>query len=552
MWSSTTYRFCRITLLATAAAALGGTPSAEQARPSSSISPPAFEAHVEYLAHDLLEGREAGTRGYDLAAGYVASHFRQFGLEPAGHVGSYFQPVPLQTHRIVRDRARLVVRPRGGNPQSLVVGEDFGMRMSFSHAEAALEADAVFVGYGIDAPAFGHDDYAGLDVRGKVVVSLPGYPPDWPAEEGAHLSSSARASAAAERGAVGIITIYSQWYEQLYPWSVAKGAIDSTGMAWIGPDGRPNDPAPSVQLHALVSPEISSLLFAGAPRSYEQIRDEATSGAPKGFPLAVRIEMAGAAEAGRLTSANVAGLLRGSDPALRDEVVVLLAHLDHVGIGAPINGDAIYNGALDNAAGIAALLEAARTLGARPERPRRSVLFLAVTAEEKGLVGSDYFARHGAAGGTEVVAAVNLDMPVLRYRFTDVVAYGAQHSSIGPILESTVEELGLTLTPDPIPEQVLFVRSDQYSFVRVGVPAVFLATGWHSADGAGAGGKAFQQFLATDYHKPSDDPTQPIDYEAGALFTEVNIRLLEAIANADRRPSWNDGSFFGTLSRETQ
>jgi Zn-dependent M28 family amino/carboxypeptidase len=212
-----------------------------------------------------------------------------------------------------------------------------------------------------------------------------------------------------------------------------------------------------------------------------------------------------------------------------------------------VNGDRIYNGAMDNAAGVAALLEAARALRSESTPPRRSVLFLAVTAEEKGMIGSDYFARSPTVPKDAIVAAVCLDMPVLLYDFTDVIAFGAEHSSLKGVLESALMQANLTLTPDPMPEQAIFTRSDHYRFVQQGVPSILLATGWNSTKGAGEGGKVFQNFFATTYHRPSDDISQPINYAAGARFAEVNYRILKAIANGDTRPSWNAGDFFGAL-----
>jgi hypothetical protein len=530
-------------------AACGSQPSAATA-PSDSvvIMPSAIEAHIRFLADDLLEGREAGTRGYDLAAAYVASQFRQIGLRPAGTDGGYFQPVPLQAHWVERDGARLIVRPPGGRAARLTLGQDYVVQSSPVRTASALNAAAVFAGYGIDAPVFEHDDYAGLDVKGKVVVLLAGYPSTFPSEEGAHYGSGReKARTAAEKGAVGVVTIYTQRYESVYPWDRAVATLDSMSMTWVAPDGTPFVPSPALAVAAVMSPAAGSRLFEGAPRSYQQVRDEAAKGAPKGFPLAVSLDMAQASRHERRSSVNVVGRLEGSDPALRSEHVVMLGHLDHEGIGPAVAGDRIYNGAMDNAAGIAGLLEAARALAAQPAPPRRSILFLAVTAEEKGLLGSEFFARFPTEPATSLVAAVNLDMPILRYDFTDVIAFGAQHTSLQGIAETALAGMQLTLTPDPMPEQAIFTRSDHYRFVQQGVPSIFLSTGWNTPAGAGEGGKVFQQFLAGDYHQPSDDLSQPIDFVAGARFARANVEILKAIADGERKPTWNEGDFFGNL-----
>lgn len=414
------------------------------------ITPAAIEAHMRFLASDLMEGREAGTRGYDLAANYVASQFQLMGLQPAGDsvatgssatagaaasadsIGStapgqqhtYFQRVPLQAHWLERAGARMVVVRAGGKATPLTLGTQFVVASSPLHATSRASAPAVFAGYGIDAPAFTHHDYDGLDVKGKIVVVLSGYPSSMPSEEGAHYGSGReKQRAAAAHGAVALVTVYTERFEKVSPWARNVRGMDSMSMSWVGPDGTPFVMAPSLQAAGLMSPTDGAVLFEGAPKSYQEVRAEAASGAPKGFPLAVSIEIAQRSRHERRASANVVAVLPGSDPKLRAEHVVVLGHLDHEGIGASTgpsgsdgsagSADRIYNGAMDDAAGIAGLLEAARALTRAGQAPRRSVLFLAVTAEEKGLLGSEYFARNPAVPVSNLVAAVNIDMPIL-------------------------------------------------------------------------------------------------------------------------------------------
>jgi Zn-dependent M28 family amino/carboxypeptidase len=272
-------------------------------------------------------------------------------------------------------------------------------------------------------------------------------------------------------------------------------------------------------------------------------------GAPKNFEFPVTATMKTVTEHTAAASANVVGVLRGDDPALENSYVVLTAHLDHEGIGPPVNGDAIYNGAYDNAAGCAVLLEVARTIAQAERRPRRSVLVVFVTAEERGLVGSDYFARNPTVPRASIVANVNLDMPLLQWPPADVVAFGAENSSLGAVAERAVANAGLKLAPDPMPEENLFVRSDQYSLVKQGVPAIFLVPGFTSKDPSKRGAEIFGSFMATHYHRPSDDLSLPLDLGAVAAFTRANYLITMAIANDPVAPTWKPGNFFGERFR---
>lgn len=523
------------------------TPEPASSPAGDAIAAAAIEAHMRFLASDLLEGREAGTRGYDLAASYVAAHFHQLGLKPAGDKQSYLQQVPLQAHWLVKDGARMVVRS-GSRTTRLKLGTQFVVASSPLQPSSMASAPAVFAGYGIDAPAFKVNDYESLDVNGKVVVVLTGYPSSMPSEEGAHYGSfSEKQSTAAAKGAIAMVSVYTERFEKVAPWSQFVDTMDAMRMAWVGPDGKPFVVAPAIQASVVMSPSDGAALFEGAPRSFADVRAEAEKGTPKGFPLAVSIEVAQQSRHERRTSANVAGVLPGSDPKLSAEHVVVLAHLDHEGLAAEVNGDRLYNGALDNAAGIAAVLETARAAATSATRPRRSILFLAVTAEEKGLLGSEYFARNPTVPIGNLVAAVNMDMPILLYDFTDVIAFGASHSSLQQVAANAAKQVGLTLTPDPMPDQAIFTRTDHYRFVQQGVPSISLATGWNTPAGKGEGGKVFNEFLERHYHKPSDDLNLPIDYNAGARFARVNYLIARGATDADARPTWNNGDFFGGL-----
>jgi Zn-dependent M28 family amino/carboxypeptidase len=503
--------------------------------------PANIKAHMIFLADDLMEGREAGSRTYDIAANYVASQFAHLGLKPAGDKGSYFQAVPLAAVR-GRDEGRFVVTSKGGEV-TLTPGVDVITGKPFGPADLNLSAPLVFVGYGIDAPNLGgkggRDDYKGLDVTGKIVVVMSGAPAGLNTEERAYHSNARNKRAlAGKHGAVGVISLQTPTDEKRRPFANGANGWKTWSMSWTAPDGQINDARVGPPLLASFSLAGAEKLFAGA-KTYAAAAATAEAGKePPRFALAASLAATIHTEAKTVKSENVAGLLEGSDPRLKSEVVVLSAHLDHIGI-SETGPDRINNGALDNASGIATSLEAARLFVQSGKAPRRSVLFLAMTAEEKGLLGSEYFARNPTLPG--VVADVNLDMPILLYDFTDVVAFGADRSSIGEAVRRAGAKMNVALSPDPMPEEGIFTRSDHYRFVEAGVPSVMLVPGFQNG-----GEPKFRGFLAGCYHHPCDDLGQAIDYAAGAKFAQMNYNIARELADEDRRPMWKKGDFFAS------
>ncbi len=514
--------------------------AAPPASPGIARSAEHMKAHMTFLASDLLEGRDSGSRGFDIAAEYVASQFRQLGLTPAGDNGTYFQNVPLWASRPT-DKGSVTIKGAAGDV-ALVFGEDYFPGRWPVAGEIRVSAPMVFVGYGVVAPEHGRDDYRDLDVKGKIVVALAGAPGGFQTEERAYYAGGrTKRREAAAHGAVGFISLETPLGEKLRPFADGLRIWDSWGMTWRGPDGRPFEAAPGVPGLASLSVKGATKLFAGAPKTYEQVIAAIdASEAPPRFALPGVADVRTSNETKVVDSRNVVAILPGSDPRLKDEVIVLSAHLDHIGITKPVKGDSINNGALDNAAGVATTLEVARTFTEAKKRPRRSIMFLTVTGEEKGLLGAEYFARNPTVPLKNIAADVDIDMPVLTYDFTDVVAFGADRSGIGPAVRRAAERVGLKLSGDPMPEEGLFTRSDHYRFVEVGVPAVFLMTGF-----ANGGEKAFRSFLANCYHKPCDDLSQPIDYVAGAKFARINYEITRELTDMPRRPTWNKGDFFG-------
>lgn len=527
-----------VLLSAVLLAALMGTAIAQNGTPAPDLAAN-IKAHVAFLADDRLKGREAGTPEYDIAANYVADQMKKLGLKPMGEKGGYFQTVPLVAAR-AKDEGKLALKDAAGKVTPLVFGKDYisGGDETFPHIR--MDAPLVFVGYGLVAPEQGRDDYRGLDVKGKIVVVLAGAPKFLQTEERAYYrTGSAKLKAAKDRGAVGYVSITTLTGEKLSPFANRVRQYKSWGMSWRMKNGKAFT---QVELPLLAGISVDGAKkFLGDKTGAILAQAETSKGEIKGFDLNMSLSAALDSETRTVDSRNVIGLLPGSDPKLKDEYIVLSAHLDHIGVTPPVKGskDTINNGALDNAAGVATSLEAARLFAGKP--PRRSLIFLMVTAEEKGLIGAEYFARNPPVPVARIAADVNLDMPILTYDFTDVVAFGADRSSIGPSIARAAARLNVKLSPDPMPDEGVFTRSDHYRFVEAGVPAVFLMTGF-----ANGGEKAFQTFLKTNYHKPSDDLKQPINYQAGAKFARLNYEIARELADADARPAWNKGDFFGT------
>jgi Zn-dependent M28 family amino/carboxypeptidase len=511
------------------------------------FTPAAMRAHVEFLADDLLAGRDTGSEGHEIAARYVASQFDGLGLKPAGDKDSWLQRITFQKTQFAKTPATLTVTGSGG-AKSFTHAGDVIIGINAAQPHLDVTAPLVFVGYGLDNARLGLADYAGLDVNGKIVVTLRGYPKGLSSEEGAHLSAT-KGKVAEAHGAIGMIALNTLQSVKARPWARMVQFADEPDFTWVSPEGVPFNAAPGLRASAMLNDPAAQAVFAGAPTSIAAIRKVAdkAGGKPKGFALKTSVTIKADTVSERVTSPNVVAILPGSDPKLKDQYVVLSAHLDHIGVSSAKPGDApdkdrINNGALDNGAGIATMLEVARAMAQSPDRPRRSIIFLASTAEEKGLLGADYYARHPSVPVSQIVGNVDLDMPLLLYPFTDLIAFGADHSTLGPIVAKAVAPMGVKLSPDPMPQESIFVRSDHYMFVRQGVPAVFLATGF-----ANGGEKSWGDFLGGAYHHPGDDMAQKIDWTAGARFAEANYRITRAMADGDTPPLWFAKDFFGDL-----
>lgn len=527
--------------------ACAGSPATADAQPSDAAVAGAasrIEADVRFLADDLLEGREAGTRGYDVAALYVATRYRQLGLEPAGEDGSYFQRVAMLRGVRERDGARFAIT-RDGRVTEFAFEADFLPSINYSAGQAQVTAPMVFVGQAVHAPELQHDDYAGVDVKGKVAVVLDNAPARFAPDQRAFYASSLEKLRELERrGAVGAIFLGDPVNERKRPWALDAPNWRRAGMRRLDAQGRPVDDFPGIAARVSCNVSRAGDIFAGSPHTADEVFAMLEQGTLRSFDLAGTATLASRARLEPVVSRNVIARLPGSDPQLAAEHVVFTAHLDHVGVGAPHAGDSIYNGAQDNAVGVATMLEAASMLAGGPARPKRSMLFIALTAEEKGLLGAFHFAAQPTVPADSLVANVNMDMPLLIADVSDVIPIGIEHSTLESVARRAVAEAGLTLTPDPFPDEVVFVRSDQYAFVRQGVPAIYLLAGVKTRDGSD-GSQLFRDFHAHRYHLPSDDAGQPIHWPGAARLAYVNYRIGLAIGDDPQRPAWKPGDFFG-------
>lgn len=492
------------------------------------ITPNAIKAHIDFLASDVLEGREAGTRGYDVAAAYVATQFEAAGAAPAGDNGTYLQQVRFRTLRFDPAQSSFSID-----------GVPFAHRKDvILHATNApvndVDAEIVFAGFGITSKEMNRDDYAGIDARGKIVAILTGAPPQFPHSERAYYSNgSYKQGNAVAHGAIGLLVVRTLETERRTSWERVIERGDSIDMLALDRNGQPLDDFPQLRGGATLGRTAAQQLFGS---ELERILADAENGISRSFPLHKRAANHTVSTLGETTSPNVVAMVRGS--RLPNEYVVVSAHLDHIGI-AQQGADRIRNGALDNASGIAALIEIARGVASMHPHPARSIVFIAVTAEEKSLQGSAAFADHPSIHGT-IVANVNMDMLTMLFPMRNLVALGIEHSTLGPLAAEAAKRNGFAIQDDPLPEEVRFVRSDQFSFVKKGIPAISYKGGFH--DDATA--KITRDWLHDVYHTVRDESSQQLDYDSGARWAQTNLDLAVMIANEKKRPRWNAGDFF--------
>jgi Zn-dependent M28 family amino/carboxypeptidase len=491
-------------------------------------------SHVEALANDDMRGRETGSPEHRKAAEYIAAGFKAAGLQPAGTDG-YLQPVAFRSRKINEAQSSLAL-VRGGKAEPVTLGEEatFGMRID---PAPSVDAGLAFAGHGLQIPELRHDDFSGLDVKGKVVVYITGSPKEVPGALAAHSQSAAERWNTLKRlGAIGVISIANPKSMDV-PWE--RSAPNRLNAAMALADAAFDDTA-GQQVSIAFNPAKAERLFAGSGHTFAELLNIADEGkALPHFPLPVSVRAKVAVDTQDLESENVAGVVTGSDPARAGEYVILTAHLDHVGVGAPINGDSIYNGAMDNASGVATLIESASTIAAA--KPKRSVLLVAVTAEEKGLLGSRYFALNPTVPKPAIVANINMDMFLPIFPLKSLMVLGLDESDLSDDIRAVAQEMGIGVRPDPQPQRNRFIRSDQYSFIREGVPALAMKVGFEPGSPEE---KIDADWTRERYHAPSDDLDQPIDRAAAVGYTEAIGRLSVRVANRAAKPAWKETSFF--------
>ncbi len=504
-----------------------------------------IERHIAVLANDSLRGRLPGTPEYDIAMKYIVDQFESMGITPLGNQegSSYYQTLTIRNSLIDEGNSFLLL----GNNDTLIAGTDYFYLGNVSEPEVEFEGELVFGGFGIDASDFGFNDFEDLDVKGKIVVLFNGGPEVLKATERAHFSSlDTKVKTLSEKGALGVFFTtfpggrgnFNSSYDR-----ISKDGVNSVMLSPGKYSGRSS---------------FGDLKFGGyldwnfINRITQNEADSLVAQYNRGEGLHPKTKIFLKGKVVSLSSdfesANVVGLLEGSD--LKNEYVIHTAHLDHIGVGKPINGDSIYNGAHDNASGISAMLEIARLYSKLKSKPKRSVIFAAVTAEEMGLLGSTYLAENPVVPAASIIANVNTDMPTWVGPLVSIEPLGAEQSSIMGVVEKSAKLLNLIIDEDHLPEEVRFVRSDNYSFVKVGIPALRMKTGIKSIDSDTGLDSAITHMMTEIYHKPSDELGDSFDFDGAKTYVELQFMNSYLINNELERPTWNKYSFFKNFERK--
>ena len=514
---------------------------ADTQRALQAVSPDAIESTMNFLANDQVEGRQPGTKGFATASQYVQSQFKALGLQPPGQDNQYVQRVVLKKGVVDKNSSTFVLR--NINAKEWSYGNEFVFTPYMTREQSEVAAPLVFVGFGISAPELGYDDYKGIDAKGKIVVLFDQAPDIFGTNERAYFSSAnVKYQEAVKRGAVGVVTLNMS---RRTSWNAIVRRNAQGTFKWVDTQGNPHNSFEELKVIASINPGHQEVLFSRSGKKLGEVYNLLKSGKTGSFSLNIDAELKITTKYSVVESSNLIGVIPGSDPVLKDEFIVYVAHLDHFGIGSPVKGDSIYNGAHDNASGVAIVLEIARAFRALPVAPKRSIAIAVVTGEESGLLGSDYFASNPTVKGT-IVANLTIDMPFFFHPVLDIVPYGAQHSSLSNGVTEATKILNLKISPDPFPEQVIFIRSDHFSFVKKGIPALFIKSGFMTVSSDTVKrAKSDVAWRTTTYHTPQDDMSQAFNFGGAVTHAQVNFLIGLLTANDPAKPGWNKGDFFG-------
>ena len=509
-----------------------------------------IRAHVEFLADDLLEGRGTGQRGGDIAAAYMATQFEMYGLKPAGDGGGYLQHVPLVGVN-TKPETTFAVVPEHGEPLTLRLLEDYIATDESQQPTSDIDAPIVFVGYGIEAPQYKWDDYKGVDLHGKALLMLVNEPPsdDPNFFAGKALTYYGRWTykyeEALRRGAVAAILIHRTDMAS-YGWEVVRNS-------WSGENSYTKAEGPRLKAAGWVSFATGRKIAEAAGQNLDQWLARANSRDFQPIPLSFTLKAHMVSKIRSFTSSNVIAMLPGSDPRLKNEAVIYTAHYDHLGIRPDVPGDNIYNGAMDNSTGCGILLELARAYGAASQRPKRSVFFAAVTAEEQGLRGSEYLGHHPPIPAGKIALNLNYDnLPALGIA-EEVQVAGAERTNFYPIVEATARQFELQVRPDPHPESGHYYRSDHFSLARVGVPAFGIKEGEkYKGHPTEWGARQNQEYEQKRYHQPSDKYRQDMDFSGDAVMARFGFVLGWKAASLPEMPAWRPGDEFEAARKKSE
>jgi hypothetical protein len=501
-----------------------------------------IRSHIAYLADDRLKGRLPGTEGYQMAVDYVVDQYKKMGVSPGGDNGGYTQKLVIRKSVVNHASVYALLEDKNGNKDSLLFQRDFIPIPHPLKATAAAKGQLIFLGYGVEIPGM-YSDYTGVDVKGKIAVIMSGAPDGLSSTLTAHFANTGnKINTASAKGAAGVIVINpairlssnpNQVIQSNVSVDPSKSVVYSRGFAG------------NVDAALSGTRNLLTRLFMNSGRSITQVLADIKNRKQSSFDLPFTLSTGYSTVYTDFESYNVVGLIPGADKQLKNEYVVHSAHLDHVGIGRAVNGDSIYNGAHDNASGVASLLEIARIYKTSGAKPKRSILIVMMTGEEMGLIGSSYFAANPTVPKTSIVADVNTDMPTVIAPLLSVVPLGAEHSSIMNNVKFAADHLGLEVEKDPEPAENRFVRSDQYSFVVNGIPALHIKYG-NKTNIPGFNLVDFvRQWRAKYYHQSADGIDGIFNFTAAKTYVQLNFLISYSIAQTTARPVWNEGDLFG-------